>query len=293
MAGKKGSSNGPALSKTSLAIACGAGVALLAVSAVALTAYQQSQTQANLALMTEQLGAVAAQLEASSGQGQRQCSDDLVSAIDRVMEQRASAEREAARAEIMSNYTDLPTEVEDYKWTYGETDARFTLYTYSDPNCPYCQDFHDTPKQLVDSSQGTLNAQYHHMTILSANSTTQALASECAGRLGDNQHFWAVNDAIYAEPQMQRSGLLDIAETLGFDRTEFSQCMSSSAVRGHVAALAEDARAKGVTGTPTSILTDNESGNSVRITGAQPPGAIIAALREMLTEDQARATAQQ
>lgn len=61
--------------------------------------------------------------------------------------------------------------------------------------------------------------------------------------------------------------------------------MQSSEVRNHVARLGRDAESEGVTGTPTSFLIDNDTGERVRLAGAQPAGAIISALRGMIEQE--------
>lgn len=267
-----------------LAIGGGLGSILLAALAFSVLIDAQSETADQLEQTNARLSDLADAISASSKQ--QMSETDLVAAVDQVIQRRTETEREAKRQALLKGYDNVPVELEDdTPWTYGNLDARFTLYTYSDPNCPYCRQFHDTPKQLADSSQGVLNAQYHHMTILDANSTTQALASECAGRLGDNQHFWALNDYIYENYQVREAGLLDAAETMGFARPEFQRCMQSSEVRNHVARLGRDAESEGVTGTPTSFLIDNDTGERVRLAGAQPAGAIISALRGMIEQE--------
>ncbi|MEX6397464.1 DsbA family protein [Providencia hangzhouensis] len=40
--------------------------------------------------------------------------------------------------------------------TYGNENARFSLVTYMDFQCPYCQRFASTPKTLVDKANGGL-----------------------------------------------------------------------------------------------------------------------------------------
>lgn len=260
-----------------------AGICFGASATIAITAgvSLMVQTSMRLAEVRHGLDALTVALEESS-RHQTPGGEDLSAAFEDLMERREAAEREARHAEMLAPYRDLVAEVEKPgAWVYGEPGARYTLYTYADPNCPHCQTFHSVPKQLVDNSRGVLNARYHHMTIMAANSTTQALASECAGRLGGNQHFWAMLDHAYQHPQDQRSGLLGTAEQMGFERAEFSRCLDSDDMHRHLAELAQQAQSEGVTGTPTSFLVDNQTGARVRITGAQPPSTIVDALRQL------------
>lgn len=60
------------------------------------------------------------------------------------------------QADIDQKYAQFeatPEKVEDGKHIYGDLDARFTLVEFSDMECPFCKQFHDTPKQIVDASK--------------------------------------------------------------------------------------------------------------------------------------------
>ncbi|HAM59292.1 MAG TPA: hypothetical protein DCQ64_29345 [Candidatus Rokubacteria bacterium] len=77
-------------------------------------------------------------------------------------------------------------------------------------------------------------------------------AARCAGATG---LYWAYHDRLFAEqPGFERARLVRYAADLGLDRAEFTRCLDE---RRHAAAVEADlaqARALGVTSTPTFLI---------------------------------------
>jgi len=77
-------------------------------------------------------------------------------------------------------------------------------------------------------------------------------AARCAGATG---RYWAYHDRLFAEqPGFERARLVRYAADLGLDRAEFTRCLDE---RRHAAAVEADlaqARALGVTSTPTFLI---------------------------------------
>jgi len=100
-----------------------------------------------------------------------------------------------------------------------------------------------------------------------------AEAARCAAAEG---RFWPYHDRLFAEqPRFEREHLLRYAADLGLDVPRFTRCLDE---RRHAAAVEADvrqARALGITGTPTFVIN-----GEVRIVGAHP----IETFREVIAE---------
>jgi protein-disulfide isomerase len=48
---------------------------------------------------------------------------------------------------------------------YGNPNAPVSLIEYSDLECPYCKQFHSTPKEIVEASGGKVNWVYRHFLL--------------------------------------------------------------------------------------------------------------------------------
>jgi predicted DsbA family dithiol-disulfide isomerase len=77
--------------------------------------------------------------------------------------------------------------------------------------------------------------------------------------------FWPYHDRLFAEqPAFERRELVRYATDLGIDAASFTACLDSPATRQAVEADVAQARALGITGTPTFLV------NGVALVGAHP-----------------------
>lgn len=106
------------------------------------------------------------------------------------------AEQRALFADYQAAASSLEGRLPD-QHIYGSAQARFTLVEFADTECGYCKRFHATPKQIVDSSDGTVNWEYKSMPILSATSHLHANALECVAESQGNPAFWVFLDQLY------------------------------------------------------------------------------------------------
>lgn len=157
-------------------------------------------------------------------------------------------------------------------WIYGSTKARFTLVEFTDTECPYCKDHFPILKTLIDSSGGQINAAIVHVPALSEASRQQALAVECAGEQGGSETAWKyaqlVFDSTGGNGKGVSSSLAGLAGKLKLDTSRFSACMDSTAVIDRVMADMEQAIALQLKQTPSTLVLDNVTGNSIVLQGA-------------------------
>jgi len=159
----------------------------------------------------------------------------------------------------------------------GSPDAELMFVEYSDTECPYCKQFHNTLKQMMEEygKDGKVAWVYRHFPIdqLHKYSRKQAEASECANELGGPTKFWEYLNTIYARTNSNDSlapaELPKIAKDVGLDVKAFNTCLSSGKFAAKVEADYQDAIKAGGRGTPNSIIVARD-GTKVVIQGAQP-----------------------
>lgn len=99
-------------------------------------------------------------------------------------------------------------------------------------------------------------------------------AARCAGEAG---RYWPYHDRLFAEqPAFERDDLLRYAVELGLDRTAFTRCLDERRFAQAVEADVAQARALGITGTPTFIV------NGRTLVGAHPLETFRAIVDEAL-----------
>ena len=179
----------------------------------------------------------------------------------------------------------------------GAKNPVLTIIEYSDFECPYCKNFHETMEQVLKKYGNKVAWVYRHFPldcednestqcrVLHENARVEAMASECVARLGGNDAFWKYADAIFSETKSNDGLALErlpvLASAVGVSAEEFTQCLDTKATAGDVSADAKPAIAAKVTGTPTSYIVDSE-GVSYTISGGYPFEAVDAVLEDLL-----------
>ena len=83
----------------------------------------------------------------------------------------------------------------------GNPEAEIILVEYSDPECPFCKQFHETLHQIISEygSSGKVAWVYRHFPIeqLHPKATKEAESLECAAEQGGNEMFWKFTDKVY------------------------------------------------------------------------------------------------
>lgn len=157
-------------------------------------------------------------------------------------------------------------------WVYGSSTARFTLVEMTDTECPYCSQHFPILKSLVDTSGGNINAALMHVPALSEASRQQALAIECAGEQGGSETAWKYTQLVFDSTGGNGKGvatsLSSLAGKLHLDRQRFSACMDSIPVVDRVMADMQKAIELDIKQTPSTMVIDNVTGNSIVLQGA-------------------------
>ena len=155
------------------------------------------------------------------------------------------------------------------------------LVEYSDYDCPFCKNFHDTMRQIMSEygPDGTVAWVYRHFPLqsLHPNAPKIAEAAECVAELGGNNAFWTFSDLIFDERGTNEltdvSRLPEFAETAGVDRGQFELCLNSGKYKDAVAESVQEAIAAGGTGTPyTLVLVGDQFVGEIG--GALPSAAV-------------------
>jgi protein-disulfide isomerase len=101
-------------------------------------------------------------------------------------------------------------------------------------------------------------------------------AARCAGAEG---RYWPYHDRLFAEqPRFERADLIRYAEELGLDAERFTRCLDERRHADSVDADLAQARALGITATPTFLINDRV------LVGAHPIETFRAVITETLRQ---------
>ncbi len=113
-----------------------------------------------------------------------------------------------------------------HTYTIGPDDALVTLVEFSDFECPACQAFHPIVQTLHEAYPDHLRIAYRHFPLPQHPYARKAAeASQIAGEYGK---FWEYSDMLFDNnTQLADENLLDYAEMLGINRTDFEEKLKS------------------------------------------------------------------
>lgn len=163
----------------------------------------------------------------------------------------------------------------------GNRNAKVFIVEYSDTECPFCQKFHSTIKDVIEKAgpEGDVAWVYRHFPLdaLHSKARSEAVALECANEQGGNDAFWKYADRLYettpANNGLDPAELPKIAAYVGLNTAAFATCLTSGKYDAHIESDVQNAVATGGNGTPWSIVV-SASGKKFPLSGAQPAEAV-------------------
>jgi protein-disulfide isomerase len=197
----------------------------------------------------------------------------------------APANNQAAQEEVVAGPI---RPIDDTDHIRGNPNAPIVIVEYSDFDCPFCKNFHDTMIQVVENYgvNGDVAWVYRHFPIeqLHPGAKRVAAAAECVAELAGNDAFWKFTDLAFGERGINEptnaSRLTEFAVTAGASQPAFEECLSSGRTMARVDADIADALSAGAQGTPYSLVVVGEQQGPIN--GAQPYGVVSQIIETLL-----------
>ena len=166
--------------------------------------------------------------------------------------------------------------VDDTDYVRGNPNAPILVIEYSDYDCPFCKNFHETMTRIMEDYgvTGKVGWVYRQFPLeqLHPNAPRLSEAAYCVGELAGGDAYWKFSDLIFSEreinAQTNMTRLPEFAQTAGVDKTKFNECLNSGKHKNRVADSVDEGALAGAQGTPYSIVT--VGGQQAVINGAQP-----------------------
>ncbi len=162
----------------------------------------------------------------------------------------------------------------------GNPAAPIVIVEYSDLECPFCKDFHQTMRKIMDEygTKGQIAWVFRNFPIASNHPKAQHEheAAECAAELGGNDTYWKYINRIFeitpSNNGLDPAELSNVAAQVGIDKKSFDACLSSGRTKDLVDRDYNDAVNAGAKGTPYSVVIANNQ--KAVINGAYPYPAV-------------------
>lgn len=148
----------------------------------------------------------------------------------------------------------------------GSRDAPIALVVFSDFECPFCRSFAQSMLPTFRNdyvSTGKVLVSFRHLPLKIHQSAR--LAAQAAVCAAEQDKFWTLHDAFFAEPSSLRN--IDKAMSdIGADPVAFASCRASERTSKTVDSDLALAKTLEIGATPTFLVGTNEGGKAVRVT---------------------------
>ena len=171
-------------------------------------------------------------------------------------------------------------------YTIGKTDAPLVLIEYTDLQCPFCQQFHNTAyeqikKNYIDTGKVLFLSRDFPLDFHPW-ARPAAIAARCAG---DQGKFWELRNVLIANAdKLSKEMIAQHASELKLDMKKFQSCADSDFYTADINKQVAEGTAAGVNGTPSFVIGKVENGqlDGVRLVGAMPYETFDTKIKELL-----------
>jgi protein-disulfide isomerase len=173
-------------------------------------------------------------------------------------------------------------------FSLGDAKAPLVLVEYTDLQCPFCQQFHNTAfaqikANYIDTGKVRFVSRDFPLDFHD-NARRAATAGRCAaeqGKYWEMRHVMIVNAAA-----LKADNLASYAGTVKIDVPKFKSCLESDKFKAQIDQDVAEGGVAGVQGTPSFVIgrLENDKLQGVRLVGAMPYAQFDAKIQEMLGE---------
>jgi protein-disulfide isomerase len=192
--------------------------------------------------------------------------------------------------ETSGTLSSTPKAVDETDYIRGNPNAPILLIEYSDYDCPFCKDYHETLTRIMSEYgvTGKVAWVYRQFPIaqLHPNSPRVSEAALCVGKIGGNDAFWKFTDLIFQERDIDQptnfTKIPDYVTYVGVDKDQYVSCMDNGDTTEAVKTSIEDAFNIGARGTPYTVLVVGNQ--QAIISGAQPYDVVKGIIENLISQ---------
>ena len=204
------------------------------------------------------------ELEAQILQVLRDNPEVIIESVQAYQKQK-QAEVSQVRQEFLQQMISEPSKAIGNAPVTGSADRKIVLIEFSDFQCPFCAQAHETVNAFVEKYGDRVTLTYKHLPLeqIHPEAKPAALASWAAQQQGK---FWEYHDALFERQENLGEELyVELAQNLSLDLEKFNRDRKSEAAQAAVDADVELATHLGITGTPFFFLNEHALSGAVQL----------------------------
>jgi protein-disulfide isomerase len=162
----------------------------------------------------------------------------------------------------------------------GNPNSKIVLITYTDLQCPFCKNFHQTLRQLQSEQPDTYLVVYRHnpLTQIHPQAEKLALTSECIAKYSGKEKFWNFVDDAFNDGFNATNFTLDKYQS---NKTEIEKCVQNKEVGDKVNKDRQEAQTSGFTGTPMTVVMNLNTNKNTLVEGAQSKENLLQSIKNI------------
>ncbi len=163
-------------------------------------------------------------------------------------------------------------------------DAKYTIFEYSDPECPFCIREHNdkTIENVMAKYNGDVNLIIKVVQGVNHPGTEyKSLALLCAGKIWWEKAYYGMYDMILGQSTSSQWGAVAVdkvptfAQELWLNASTFKSCVDTKELLSTYSANWQEAQAMKASGTPGNLIVNNWNGEYKLVAGAYPVDTFI------------------
>jgi protein-disulfide isomerase len=173
-------------------------------------------------------------------------------------------------------------------FSMGDAKAPLVMVEYTDYQCPFCQQFHNTAfaqikTNYIDTGKVRFVSRDFPLDFHD-NARRAATAGRCAAEQGK---YWEMRHVMIVNAEaLKADNLASYAGNVKIDVAKFKSCLESDKFKAQIDQDIAEGGVAGVQGTPSFVIgtLENDKLQGVRMVGAMPYAQFDAKLQEMLDQ---------
>ena len=173
-------------------------------------------------------------------------------------------------------------------FSLGDAKAPLVMVEYTDFQCPFCQQFHNTAFAQIKANYidtGKIRFVSRDFPLdFHDNARRAATAGRCAAEQGK---YWEMRHVMIVNAEaLKADNLATYATTVKMDVPKFKSCLESDKFKAQIDQDIAEGGVAGVQGTPSFVIgrLENDKLEGVRMVGAMPYAQFDAKIQEMLEQ---------
>ena len=154
--------------------------------------------------------------------------------------------------------------IRNYSPVFGSDNAKVTILTFVDFECPFCKESYSDFKLVMEKYESIVQVVFKNLPLVSLLPEAMS-AAQSAMCSSEQNKFWQYHDRLLTGDGLSEQVFTSYAKNIGLDENKFNTCLSTEKYKNQILQDISDAIDLGLLGTPTYIVNGIKVEGSLKI----------------------------